>query len=145
MNVLNEAKIEFLSRSVNESYARAAVAAFAVQLDPTLDELADIKTAVSEAVTNCIVHAYPEKLGRIVMTLRILEKNCLHITIKDFGCGIEDIRRAMQPCFTGGGGEERSGLGFTVMETFTDSLRVSSRPGKGTRVTMRKYIGKKDA
>ena len=131
--------VEFLSRSSNESFARSTVAAFAAQLDPTLDELGDIKTAVSEAVTNAIVHGYPNTLGKIVVKVRILEKNTLEVSIRDWGCGIENIARAREPLFTTGG-EERSGMGFTIMESFTDRMRVKSSPGRGTTVVMQKRI-----
>lgn len=138
----NYVTVEFLSRSSNESFARMAAAGFAAQLDPTLDELGDIKTAVSEAVTNAIVHAYPDKLGKIVMKLRILEGNTLELTIRDWGCGIGDVERAREPLFTTGG-DERSGMGFTIMESFTDGLRIKSTVGKGTTVTMRKRIARR--
>ena len=130
---------EFLSRSSNESFARMAAAGFAAQLDPTLDELGDIKTAVSEAVTNAIVHAYPDKLGKIVMKLRILEGNTLEFTIRDWGCGIGDVEQAREPLFTTGG-NERSGMGFTIMESFMSSFDVTSCPGKGTTVHMRRKL-----
>ena len=133
----NYVTLEFLSRSSNESFARVAAAGFAAQLDPTLDELGDIKTAVSEAVTNAIVHGYPDQLGKIVVKLKLLENNTLEITVRDWGKGIEDIQQARQPLFTTGG-EERSGMGFTIMESFMDTVKVRSRPGKGTTVTMRK-------
>lgn len=138
----NYIKIEFPSRSTNESFARSAVAAFAAQLDPTLDELGDIKTAVSEAVTNAIVHAYPEQLGVVQLKARIYDGEFLEISIKDKGCGIEDVKKAMQPLFTTGG-EERSGMGFTIMDSFMDRMRVRSRPGKGTTVIMSKRIRSK--
>ena len=137
--VVNSMKTEFLSRSANEGFARTAAACFAAQLDPTLDEIGDIKTAVSEAVTNSIVHAYPDCLGKIVMRLRIFDDNSLEIMIKDFGVGIPDIEKAMTPLFTTGG-EERSGMGFTIMDSFMDKLKVRSVPGKGTTVTMRRKI-----
>ncbi len=139
MKPLNETKITFISRSANESFARAAVAAFAAQLDPAVDELADLRTAVSEAVTNAIVHAYPDRLGLITITVQLFESGCIRVQIRDRGCGIPDINRAMEPLYTTGG-EERSGLGFSVMESFTDRLRVRSKEGKGTVVTMEKYI-----
>ena len=139
MRSVNYIKFDFPSRSVNEGMARAAAAAFAAQLDPTLDELGDIKTAVSEAVTNCIVHAYPDSIGKITMRLRILEGGTLEITVKDTGRGIDDVAKAREPLFTTGG-EERSGMGFTIMESFMDTLRVRSKPGKGTTVTMRRTI-----
>ncbi len=137
--VINSMKTEFLSRSANEGFARTAAACFAAQLDPTLDEIGDIKTAVSEAVTNSIVHAYPDCLGKIVMRLKIFDDNSLEIMIKDFGVGIPDIEKAMTPLFTTGG-EERSGMGFTIMDSFMDKLKVRSVPGKGTTVTMRRKI-----
>jgi stage II sporulation protein AB (anti-sigma F factor) len=136
---LNSIKLEFPSRSANEGFARAAVACFASQLDPTLDELGDIKTAVSEAVTNCIVHAYPQEIGKISLRARILEGNILEITVRDRGAGIHDVEQAMAPMFTTGG-EERSGMGFTIMESFMDRLTVRSKEGRGTTVTMRRKI-----
>lgn len=139
MNVSNYIKLEFPSKSVNEGYARSAVAAFAAQLDPTMEELGDIRTAVSEAVTNAIVHAYPDSIGTIWLKARILEDNILEITVRDKGQGIPDIQQAMRPLYTTGG-EERSGMGFTIMESFTDKLRVRSSPGKGTTVTMLRRI-----
>ena len=135
----NYVTLEFLSRSSNESFARVAAAGFAAQLDPTLDELGDIKTAVSEAVTNAIVHGYPDQLGKIMVKLKLLENNTLEITVRDWGKGIEDIQQARQPLFTTGG-EERSGMGFTIMESFMDRLTVKSTPGRGTTVTMRRRI-----
>ena len=135
----NYVTLEFLSRSSNEGFARVAAAGFAAQLDPTLDELGDIKTAVSEAVTNAIVHAYPNQLGKIVMKLRLLENQTLELVIRDWGCGMEDVEQARQPLFTTGG-EERSGMGFTIMESFMDSLKVRSVAGRGTTVVMKKKI-----
>ena len=135
----NYVTMEFLSRSSNEGFARMAAAAFATQLDPTLDELGDIKTAVSEAVTNSIVHAYPDSIGKVVLKLKILPGNTLEVSVRDWGCGIPDVEQARQPLFTTGG-EERSGMGFTIMESFTDRLTIRSVPGKGTTVTMRKRI-----
>ena len=135
----NYVKIEFMSRSANEGFARLAAAGFAAQLDPTLDELGDIKTAVSEAVTNAIVHAYPNELGRIMLKLRLSAGNTLELTVRDWGRGMEDVEQALQPLFTTGGAE-RSGMGFTIMESFMDHLRVKSAPGKGTTVVMRKRI-----
>ena len=131
----NYIKLEFPSRSVNEGFARAAAAAFAAQLDPTLEELGDIKTAVSEAVTNCTVHAYPDSLGRVMLRMRIMKGGRLEIVVKDWGRGIEDVKKAREPLFTTGGAE-RSGMGFTIMESFMDKLRVRSSPGRGTTVTM---------
>lgn len=139
MKSTNYITMEFLSRSSNEAFARTAVACFAAQLDPTLDELGDIKTAVSEAVTNAIVHAYPDTLGRIVVKARILHEKELEITVRDWGQGIADVEKARQPMYTTGG-EERSGMGFTIMESFMEGLRVRSNPGKGTCVVMRKTI-----
>ncbi len=136
---MNEMKLVIPSRSANEGFARSAVAAFVAQLDPAVDELADIRTAVSEAVTNCIVHAYPDAIGDIVLVVKLYADGLVSIKVRDRGCGIEDVRQAMEPLFTTGG-EERSGLGFSVMESFTDKLRVSSRKGKGTVVTLEKYI-----
>ena len=135
----NYMQLEFPSRSANEGFARAAVAAFAARLDPTLDELGDIKTAVSEAVTNCIVHAYPECIGPIVVKARILPENVLSITVRDRGCGIADIAQARKPMFTTGG-EERSGMGIPIMESFMTELRIVSTPGKGTTVHMKRKI-----
>lgn len=135
----NYVTLEFLSRSTNEGFARIAVAGFAAQLDPTLDELEDIKTSVSEAVTNAIVHAYPDELGRISMKIKILENNILEIVVRDWGRGIENVEQARRPLFTTGG-EERSGMGFTIMESFMDHLKVKSEPGKGTTLVMRKRI-----
>lgn len=135
----NYVTVEFLSRSSNEGFARVAAAGFASQLDPTLDELGDIKTAVSEAVTNAIVHAYPDKLGKIVLKLKIREGNVLEITVRDWGKGIEDIQQAREPLFTTGG-EERSGMGFTIMESFMDRVNIRSAVNRGTSVVMRKRI-----
>ena len=137
MKPLNEVKLTFLSRSANEGFARTAAACFAAQLDPTLEEVNDVKTAVSEAVTNAIVHAYPDVLGTITMRLRILEGRTLEVVVKDAGLGIPDVSRARQPLFTTGG-EDRSGMGFTIMESFMDTLKVRSTPGKGTTVTLRR-------
>ena len=142
MKAENEMTLTFPSRSANEAFARAAVACFAAQLDPNLEELNDIKTAVSEAVTNCIVHAYPDSLGKVTMRLRILGGDTLEISVKDSGRGIEDVARAREPLFTTGG-EERSGMGFTIMESFMDKLTVRSKPGKGTTVTMRRTIARR--
>lgn len=136
---MNEMKLVIPSRSANEGFARSAVAAFVAQLDPAVDELADIRTAVSEAVTNCIVHAYPDAIGDITINVRLYADGKVSIRVRDKGCGIENVEQAMEPLFTTGG-EERSGLGFSVMESFTDKLRVSSHKGKGTVVTLEKYI-----
>ena len=135
----NTVKVEFQSRSANEAFARSCAACFAAQLDPTLEELGDLKTAVSEAVTNAVVHAYPAEIGPVLLKLRILEGNVLEVTVKDWGCGIPDVEKAMEPLYTTGG-EDRSGMGFSIMACFTDKLRVRSTPGKGTVVVMRKKI-----
>ena len=135
----NYVTLEFLSRSSNEGFARLAAAAFAAQLDPTLDELGDIKTAVSEAVTNCIVHAYPASVGEIYIWVGLFDDGLVRIRIRDRGCGIADVRQAMEPLFTTLGGE-RAGLGFAVMESFMDKVRVRSAPDRGTSVTMDKLI-----
>lgn len=142
MEVINKFSLTVLSRSVNEGFSRTAVAAFAAQLDPAIDEINDIKTAVSEAVTNCIVHAYKDTIGKIYITVEILKEGAVRIKIRDKGCGIENIELAMQPLFTTVGGE-RTGLGFAVMESFSDSVRVSSRVGRGTTVTLLKRIAPK--
>ena len=139
----DEIKLVMPSRSANEGFARVAVAAFVARLDPTIEELNDIKTAVSEAVTNCIVHAYKEKIGNIYITA-IIDGDNVKIRIRDRGCGIPDVEQAIEPLFTTGG-EERAGLGFAVMESFTDKLKVRSSVGKGTTVTMSKKISRKNA
>ena len=139
MKCENHVRLEFPSASANEGFARTAAACFAAQLDPTLEEVNDIKTAVSEAVTNAIVHAYPNTLGKITLRLRLLEDRTLEIQVKDKGVGIPDIAMARTPMFTTGS-EERAGMGFTIMESFMDSLKVRSAPGKGTCVTMRLKI-----
>lgn len=140
MKMLNQVKITFASRSVNESFARAALAAFLVQLDPTVPQLADLKTAVSEAVTNCIVHAYPEGIGPITLTAGLYENGLVRITVSDRGVGMEDVQKAMEPMYTTGDPAERAGLGFAVMQSFMDKVRVSSTPGRGTRVTLTKRL-----
>lgn len=140
MKALNTVKITFPSRSVNEGFARSALSAFAAQADPTLDELADVKTAVSEDVTNCIVHAYANTIGPITLTAALYEDGTLRVAVADKGCGIPDVSKAMEPLFTTGGAE-RAGLGFAVMESFMDSVKVRSAPGKGTRVTLSKRLG----
>ena len=131
--------LDFPSKSCNEAFARSAVACFAAQMDPTLEELGDIRTAVSEAVTNCIVHAYPESLGTITLRCRILKDNILDIVIKDKGVGIADIEQARRPAYTTGGAD-RSGMGFTIMESFMSNLDIQSSPGKGTTVHMRRKL-----
>jgi stage II sporulation protein AB (anti-sigma F factor) len=139
MKKINELKMVFDSRSVNESFSRMAVAAFSAQLDMTVEELGDIKTVVSEAVTNCIVHAYREQIGKIYISCTVYEEGVIRVSVRDRGCGIEDISKAMEPLYTSVGGE-RSGLGFSVMESFSDRLRVRSVVGKGTTVTFDKNI-----
>ena len=139
MKAENYIKLEFPARAVNEGFARAAVAAFVSQLDPTLTELGDLKTAVSEAVTNAVVHAYPDSIGVVQLRARILPGGELELVVKDKGVGIADVERARTPLYTTGG-EERSGMGFTIMEGFTDRLRVRSAPGRGTTVTMRRRL-----
>lgn len=143
MKPMNEMNVSFLSKSSNESFGRAAVASFVAQFDPTIDELCDIKTAVSEAVTNCIVHAYRDTIGMIYITVKLYENGRVSIKIRDRGCGIPDVEQAMQPLYTTGG-EERAGLGFAVMESFMDRLRVTSAVGKGTSVTMQKTIVRRE-
>ena len=138
----NEMKLEFLSKSNNEGFARVAVASFVSQLDPTIEELSEIKTAVSEAVTNCIVHAYKDKIGKIYISVNIYEDKTVAIRIRDNGCGIEDVEKAREPLFTTAGGE-RAGLGFAVMESFMDKVRVTSKKDKYTSVTLKKRIGTK--
>ena len=131
--------LEFPSKSANEAFARSAVACFAAQMDPTLEELGDIRTAVSEAVTNCIVHAYPDGFGTITLRCRILKDNILDIVIKDKGVGIPDLEQARRPTYTTGGAD-RSGMGFTIMESFMTNFEVSSEPEKGTTVHMRRKV-----
>ncbi len=136
---INEFKIQFPSKGANESFARAAVSAFVSQIDPTVEEINDIKTAVSEAVTNCIVHAYPDRVGKVYISAFLFADGEVKIRIRDTGKGIADIKKAREPLFTTGGGD-RAGLGFSVMETFTDRISVRSAPAKGTTVTLVKYI-----
>ena len=142
MKYENYIKAEFPSKSCNEALARSAAGIFAAQLDPTLEELGDIKTAVSEAVTNCVVHAYPDSIGRILLRCRILEDSRLEIVIRDWGRGIEDIEKARTPLFTTGGAD-RSGMGFTIMESFMEKVTVRSKPGDGTTVIMTRSISKR--
>ena len=139
MKFENYMVLEFPSKSANEAFARSAVACFAAQMDPTMDELGDIRTAVSEAVTNCIVHAYPNEIGTVSLRCRILKDNVLDIVVKDRGVGIADIEQARRPAFTTGGAE-RSGMGFTIMESFMTRLEITSKPGKGTTVHMRRKL-----
>lgn len=136
---LNKLVMRFPSKSSNEGFARSAAAAFIAQLDPTLDEISDIKTAVSEAVTNCIVHAYRDSFGIVTLIVELFEDNLVEITVRDKGCGIEDVKQACEPMFTTGG-QERSGMGFTIMESFMDGMKVRSVVGKGTVVKMKKRI-----
>ena len=140
LKVQNEMSMSFESRSSNESFARCAVSAFVTQLDPTISELNDIRTAVSEAVTNCVVHAYRNTIGKIYINVRIKENFTVVIKVRDTGCGIENIKQAMQPLFTTAPSEERAGLGFAVMQSFTDKVSVRSRTGKGTTVTLEKRL-----
>ena len=136
---INQVKLAFPSRSSNEGFARSAAACFAAQMDPTLSELEDIKTAVSEAVTNAIIYAYPDSIGTVYLNLRICQDNLLEVTVRDRGTGIADVEKARQPMFTTGG-EERSGMGFTIMESFMDRVTVRSGPGRGTTVMMKKRL-----
>ncbi len=140
MNVLNETQLTFWSKSDNERFARSVVASFFAQMDPTVEELTDIKTAVSEAVTNAIVHAYRDQLGQVYLTLRIVAPDTVYIKIRDRGCGIENIKQAMEPLFTTAAKEERAGLGFAVMQSFMDQVRVTSAPDRGTSVIMTKRL-----
>ncbi len=135
-------KLEFAGISANESFARAVIGCFAVRLDPTLDELSDIKTAVSEAVTNCIVHAYPDTIGKVWLRAKIINGNILEIVVRDNGVGIADVEKALEPMYTTGG-DDRSGMGFTIMESFMDRVKIRSTQGRGTSVHMRKRISPK--
>ena len=140
MKPINEMKMSFESRSCNESFARSSVAAFIAVLDPNVEELSDIKTAVSEAVTNCIVHGYKENIGKVYIHVKIFEGARIQISIKDKGCGISDVKKAREPLYTSCENGERAGLGFSIMESFMDKLKVRSKPGKGTSVTLEKSI-----
>ena len=140
MKPINEMKMSFESRSCNESFARSSVAAFIAVLDPNIEELSDIKTAVSEAVTNCIVHGYKENIGKVYIHVKIFEGARISICIKDKGCGIPDIKKAMEPLYTTCETGERAGLGFSIMESFMDKIKVRSKPEKGTSVTLEKSI-----
>lgn len=142
MEVNNKFSMNIPARSANEGFARACISAFAAQLDPTLEEINDIKTAVSEAVTNCIVHAYKEKIGKIYITAELCDKNIIRIKIRDNGCGIENVEKAMEPLYTTVGGE-RAGLGFAVMQSFMDTVKVRSAVGKGTSIVMTKRINRR--
>ncbi|MEM1484750.1 anti-sigma F factor [Oscillospiraceae bacterium PP1C4] len=145
MKASNSMKLQFEGRSINESFSRTAVAAFFAQLDPTIEELSDIKTAVSEAVTNCIVHAYRNRLGVVYISANILPDNRISIKIRDKGCGIKDIPKAMEPMYTSAPEEERAGLGFAVMQSLMDKVKVSSKEGKGTTVILERSIRCKEA
>ena len=138
--IINNFKIKFTAKSCNEAFARSVTGAFVSQLDPTVEELCDIKTAVSEAVTNCIVHAYGEGTGTVTIEGNYDSDNLVTVRIKDRGCGIDDVKKALLPMYTTGG-EDRSGMGFSIMQCFTDKLSVKSVIGKGTTVTLKKYIG----
>ena len=143
MKAINEAAVTFLSRSSNEGFARTTAACFAAQLDPTLEEVNDIKTAVSEAVTNAIVHAYPDTIGKVRMRLRLREEGMLEILVRDWGVGIPDVEQARAPLYTTGGAE-RAGMGFTIRESFMDRVKVRSQPGKGTSVTLTRRIRRRE-
>lgn len=142
MKYINKGEVSFLSNSVNESFARAAVSAFLMPLDPLISDITDIKTAVSEAVTNAIIHAYRDSIGTVWISMKYYEDGTVVLRVRDRGCGIEDVKTAMEPLFTTGG-TEQAGIGFSVMESFCDKLKVSSSPGKGTVVTLSKKLGKK--
>ena len=143
MKTENHVSLEFPSRSSNEGFARTAAACFAAQLDPTLEEINDVKTAVSEAVTNAIVHAYPDTIGKVRMRLRLREEGMLEILVRDWGVGIPDVEQARAPLYTTGGAE-RAGMGFTIMESFMDRVKVRSQPGKGTSVTLTRRIRRRE-
>jgi stage II sporulation protein AB (anti-sigma F factor) len=143
MKAENKIRLTFPSLSANEAFARGAAAAFLARYDPTVPQLADLKTAVSEAVTNCIVHAYPDRIGPVTMTMAFFPDRRVRITVADQGVGIADVRKAMEPLYTTGNPEERSGLGFTVMQSFMDEVRVLSHPGRGTRVSLVKRLSER--
>ena len=143
MTIINEMNVSFESRSANEAFARSAVAAFVAQLDPTIGELNDIRTAVSEAVTNCVVHAYRDSIGKISMNVKLTSDNSVIVRIHDSGCGIEDVKQAMTPLYTTAPGDDRAGLGFAVMQSFTDKVSVRSKKGCGTTVTLRKNLSRR--
>ncbi len=144
MNIVNEMSLSFPSKSCNEAFARSVVTAFVMNLDPTVNELSDIKTAVSEAVTNCIVHGYRRSKGMIYIKGKITDKNKVIIKIRDKGCGIEDVKKAMEPLYTTAPEEERAGLGFAVMQSFCDKVKVKSEVNKGTTITLEKTIAQQD-
>lgn len=143
MKPINQMQLQFPSNSVNEGFARAAVAAFLAQLDPTVSDLTELKTAVSEAVTNAIVHGYRESIGQVYIAVRLYENGKAVVKIRDKGCGMADVDRAMEPLFTTGG-EERAGLGFSVMQSFCDGVRVTSKEGRGTSVTLTKHFARRE-
>lgn len=145
MKAYNTMRLSFDSRSANEAFARTAVAAFLCPLDPTVEEILDVKTAVSEAVTNAIVHGYRNTIGKVNITAALYENNRIIIKVQDRGCGIEDVAKAREPLFTTAPEEERAGLGFAVMESLMDKLKVSSKPGKGTTITLERVIRSKEA
>lgn len=145
MRIKNEVKMSFASRSANESFARIAVSGFFSTLDPTVDEINDIKTAVSEAVTNAVVHGYRDRLGVINIVLRVLDGNMAYIKVRDSGCGIDDVEKAMEPLFTTAANEERAGLGFAVMQSFMDKVKVTSKSGRGTTVVLTKKLKSREA
>ncbi len=142
MKYINKGELSFMSLSVNESFARGAVTSFLMPMDPLISDMTDIKTALSEAVTNAIIHGYRDTVGTVYISMRYYEDGTVVLRVKDKGCGIEDVKMAMEPLFTTGGGEQ-AGIGFSVMESFCDKVRVSSVPGKGTTVTLTKKLGKK--
>lgn len=143
MKPINKAEISFISNSANEAFARGAVTAFLLSLDPTVSDLTDIKTALSEAVTNAIIHGYRDRLGTVYISLKYFEDGKVVVRVRDRGCGIEDVRAAMEPLFTTGGNEQ-AGIGFAVMQSFCDKVRVTSTPGRGTSVILTKLLTKKD-
>lgn len=145
MKIKNEVKLSFISRSANEAFARIAVSGFFATLDPTVDEINDIKTAVSEAVTNAVVHGYRDRLGKINIVLRVLDGNVAYIKVRDSGCGIENVQKAMEPLYTTAENEERAGLGFAVMQSFMDCVKVTSREGKGTTVVLTKKLRSRES
>lgn len=140
MKCINQMKLNFVSRSANEGLARVAVASFISQLDPTLDEISEIKTAISEAVTNCVVHGYKDSLGIIYIAAKLFEDGKIIITVRDKGCGIENVKQAMEPLYTSSDTGDRAGMGFTIMQSFMDKLSVYSKPGIGTKVTLTKQL-----
>ncbi len=144
MKILNEFQCRFPANSANEALARAALSAFLIPADPTAQELADLRTVISEAVTNAIVHGYRGTQGEVALCLRLLPERVIYIRVSDKGCGIADVAKAMEPLYTSAPEEDRAGLGFAIMQTFTDSLHVRSKPGSGTSLTMRRRLGQHD-